>query len=191
MRLINFINEGSNKGIDDYDEAIDFMEKNCKPFLKDWKNIKSDDFLYRGKKGISHDIFIGDVRKNRMPMSTKKSTHDEFDRLFYNKFGVKARSQCLFCTSDAINAATYGKEWIIFPVNKYKIIWSPEIEDLFLYLARSEFPIPARDIVEWYIEGNLKDAINSGNEIMVCCDQYLAFSYLPYYIKLNEYFKNQ
>lgn len=187
MRLKNFLNE-DYKNFEDFDEAVDFMEKNCKPFLKAKRNLNPDDFLYRGIRGVPYDIFMRDVRKNRQPLSTKREKHLELDKLFYEKFGIKARSQSLFCTSSPSDAKSYGPAWIIFPIGEYKILWSPEVVDLFVYLTQHPSK-PLKEVVSLYRMGGLKDAIKSGNEIMVSCDRYLAFIYMQHYMNLYLYFK--
>lgn len=180
MKFYSYINE--DIGFDNRDKKIiEYMEK-CKPFLKDWKKCNTDLLLMSGRKKLEN-YFIGTVRKNRRPMNTKKETHDTLNKLFKEKFGVEARGNSLFCTSLYSDAGSYGDAYVIFPIGKYKIIWSWDVGDLYIHLSYSGKNFKRKDledvedlktVVETYEMGNLCGALNSGNEVMLMCDQYLA-----------------
>jgi hypothetical protein len=123
-------------------EMVDFYQKikaiytDCQPFLKDLvKNgfdyfKKGDDLLYSGKKN-EIPFFKKSIRKNRKPKDTPIKEHELMDKLFNEKFGFKARSNSLFCTGDLTQASSYGNVYAIFPIGKYKFIYSKKIRDLF------------------------------------------------------------
>lgn len=172
MKFYNYINEEDVEFDNRDKKIIEYMEK-CKPFLKDWKKCNTDLLLMSGRKK-SENYFIGTVRKNRRPKNTKKEIHDNLNKLFKEKFGVEARGNSLFCTSLYSDAGGYGDAYVIFPIGKYKIIWSKDVGDLYIYLSYLGKGKNLEDVVETYEMGNLCDALNSENEIMLVCDQYLA-----------------
>lgn len=170
MKFYNYINEQEFNQREQ--DIIEYLE-DCKPFLKDWKKCNTDDLLMSGRKRMDN-YFIGKVRKNRRPMNTKKEMHDKLDDLFNEKFGVKPRSNSLFCTAVYDVAGSYGDAFVIFPIEEYKIIWSKDVDDLFMRLGSSREHVNLDKIVDSYETGNLCEALNSDSEIMLLCDEYLA-----------------
>jgi hypothetical protein len=117
------------------------------------------------------------------------------DKQFQKKFGVKARSQSLFCTNEYLSTLQYGNPYYIFPIGKYKTIWSPEIADLYLYLKKL---VGLNVINDWNElskkekEANLKLLEDSkipnsytnkshvfakNSEIMLYCKEYIAIDH--------------
>ena len=189
MRLVNYLNEKSVAKFSDFDIAMEFMEKNCQPFIDYWtKRLNPDDFLYRGVPGVP-DIFLKKVRKNRKPMNTEEEIQKIADDNFERRFGIRARSETVFCSSKIKQAKDYGQPRIIFPVGKYEVIWSPDIEDM--YLSMSSDIEEFRDQLNSYIKGRLSDAIFSGNEIMLHCESYIGFDSVIYEQRLIDYFKQR
>jgi len=94
-----------------------------------------------------------------------------------NKFGIRFRSQSVFCTGDIKSALEYGKVAIIEPIGHFEICWSPKCYDLieiedFTWMSVEEFIIENE-----YQIGNLQQAIESGKEIMLFCEKYKVSSY--------------
>lgn len=135
-KFFNYLNENI-KVLDKTDAAIRAIEKHCQPFLKDLIkaneiNISSPSkfkFMYSGRKSRK-TIFSKPIRKNRKPMDTSKELQDIIDDMLFKQFGWRPRSSSLFCTSARVTAESYGTVYLIFPVGKYKILWSPSIVDL-------------------------------------------------------------
>lgn len=176
----------------------------CKPFLNDWKKTNMSSYLYSGRKANSI-WFEKNVRKDRKPMSTPIDVHNIIDKRFHEIFGIKARSQSIFCVSDINMAKSYGKAYYIFPKGKYDIIWSNEISDLYTELQEyiaynekslSDFPVLEKlnksfephkkyfdylenkfPIKKLYQKGNLKQALQYGYEIMLHCNEYIGIEY--------------
>jgi len=117
-------------------DGISEVYKYCMPFIKDVikdgfnYSQKNDYLMYSGRNSV-RPILYGQIRKNRRPVDTDIYTHLLFDRLFYEKFKIKGRSNSIFCTGSYITAGTYDEIYLIFPTNKYKILWSDEIKDLY------------------------------------------------------------
>ena len=156
--------------------------KNCKQFMRIINDLEGFQLL-RGYKHGTSNFFKKSVRKDRRPSDTNKLVHDVMDELFYKKFKVKARSECLFVTGDYKFARGYGKTYIIYPIGPFKFYWNPDIEDLYADLpsaaykkapTREELIITLEPIIKKYKSSGLKGAIRSGNEIMLDCKEYYA-----------------
>ena len=173
------------------------IENDGKPFLDDLRKIKKPpSLLYSGRKS-SEDFISRKVRKNRKPKNTPERIHNWLDKWFEYKFGIKARSKSLMADNKKAIASTYGTPYIIFPVGKYKIIWSEEVPDLYddikLQVPKEEIeevldkePREVEnldnsliEILETYKENNLKKALSIGEtsfEIMLICDHYYGIN---------------
>jgi len=132
MRLKKYIIETVDIGNRvSFEELLDILWRKCNPFLKDllrpgWNG----EFLYSGRNK-TQDVFIGKVRSNRKPSDTNEKIHEILDEIFYDQFGFNARSNVIFCTGSYSEAADYGNVYIIFPMNKYKFVYSDTIRDLY------------------------------------------------------------
>lgn len=161
--------------------------KNCQPYIKAVGNNPDDFPLLRGYKHGPSDFYKKTVRTDRKPSDTNRAVHNALNDLFYKKFKVKARSECLFVTGDFKFARGYGKIYSIFPVGNFKFYWNPKIEDLYADLPVEAYDIKVKDeeltkilepVVEAYKSTNLKKAIKSGNEIMINCKEYYSMLYV-------------
>ena len=207
MRLKYYINE-ENKG-DDFSKIMNDLFDNCYPFIKELVGnhfSEFDKFLYSGRSN-KPKFYRAKIRTNRRPLDTHPIIHDMIDKVLYEKFGFHARSNALFCTGNAQKAYGYGIVYCIFPVGKYKYIWSPKIEDLYKYFSRKSEEIlmkiedekeyykmkeklknKIKKIANSYKDTDLRAGIKSGNEIMLWAKEYIALDSLFYDDKLNYYF---
>jgi hypothetical protein len=207
MRFKRYINEGRNIGdnmivpnelMEVYQPFIDDIFKNCKPFLKDWIPLyrHSKDFLYRGMDYYNNAEYgKKKVRKNRIPSSTPLYDHDVFDEAFKKKFGWSARSNSIFCTFEESTADAYGDVYVVFPIGRYKALWSEEINDLTVDISsvfgyrykldkvyknhpdrfkeETERNMNILDkVLNTYEVNNLRDASMTANEVMIKCKEY-------------------
>jgi len=209
MRLKQYMIETIN--INDetsFDDIIQFLWRKCNPFLKDLlKPGWNGEFLYSGIPKL-RDIYIDTIRKGEQETYTNKSIEDGFDRMFYKKFKTKFISESIFCTGDPDFARNNGSVFIIFPINKYKFVYSTNKKTYYnratsneIISARNEYyydddtfnkivDMYAYEIIKkYYRNDSIINAIKSGNEIMVHCKEYMAISYEKYYDKLKSYYK--
>lgn len=122
------------------------------------------------------------VRKDRRPKDSSIVFHSIADDWFDNKFGVRYRTQAIFVTSRALTARTYAASdrhvMRILPLTAYRYCWSPEISDLLAVIGGLKNK--GRDEIEKvlsslkYREDNLKEAHDSGHEVMLFCEQYIT-----------------
>lgn len=190
--LLKF-NEHSTKS--DIDEYFKLIERDCKPFLtllrkhdnlKNWYLRDYKPILFRGLDR-SDDFLDKQVRKNRIQKDSFEFVDQEVvDHIFFEKFGVKPRSQGLFSTFNYYQAERYGNVYAIFPKGDFDYIvgecedfldfWNEYVEEE--GLERGE-KIPIDHIK--YVVGSLHhknshfgNAIKYGHEIMFLCDSYYA-----------------
>ena len=110
-----------------FKEVITFIYDNCKPFYTDLlKNFKG--FMYSGRN-TQKDVFVGKVRSDREPKDSDPEIHKMLDDSLKRKFGWNGRSNAIFCTGSERQASNYGYSYLIFPINRYKFIYHPYIED--------------------------------------------------------------
>lgn len=200
MKLREYLIEDTNK-VD-----ISMIKRDCKKWLDFSKGL----FVYRGIK-IHDKIVRIDTNKNRKPKDTPLNLHKKIDEIFYKKFGWKPRSEGVFCTGNISTANLYGEIYVIFPIGDFEILWSEEVEDLYIksgtfsmYASMLDQLISAfmlkdsshysdekgmKRLVDTYKNKDLYGAIKSENEIMIKCDQYYAIS-VSYIEKIYKTPKN-
>lgn len=129
MQFYSYINEES-----DLEEIKKILRKKCAPVLKHFSSNKSkiEALPLIGKKvNLKRPIKIRKTRKNRRPKDTPAEIHDFIDDYFENKYGSRFRSEAIFATGSYATAKTYGNVFIILPVGKYEVLWSPMVKDLY------------------------------------------------------------
>lgn len=193
--MITFKQFLSEQEIQNFSELI---RKNCSQFLDESGYAG---FLLRGVKGLSDiqsytaldiegnemEYGIKTVRQDRKPLDFTRQRHEIIDEWFVEKFGIRARSQCMFAGGNRIAKSElehYGTPCVVFPIGEFKYIWSPEVGDLF---GKMNIPWGDRTEEEWteetykwldvqqYQTDGLDKAVRTNNEIMVKCDRYYAF----------------
>ena len=196
MRFKQFLNEDPDE---DIDNIVNTIKKDCKPFITDWKKLKSDSFLYSGRKDFVIGLGKRQVREDRKPRDTPPFIHKVADDWFFKKFGVRSRSNAVFTTFDYYSADYYGKPFYVFPIGKYTAVSSPVIEDLFNaiqykynYLFDDEYKkilseaIYTSSLTKEEIQKKIEALLNSGNyskkltvhknEVMITCKNYYILS---------------
>jgi len=145
--------------------------------------------FYRGissAKMLTHPA-IHKTPKNRAPLNTPHKNHQLADNWFENRFGTRYRSQAVFATSSLTTASFYAKyESVelhpapaivrIIPLGPYKYCWSPRISDLVFSLKDPDLGSEVGDILDraGYCEQNLRNAYESGHEVMIHCEEYIS-----------------
>lgn len=186
MRLQHYIliNEEETT---DLQSLVNMLKRDCKPFIREIKPIGR--FLYRGwmPKRMSDLDSYGDnilyyrrkTRTDRKPLDNYRSMHDKFDVAFQERFGWKARSEGIFATGNMDDAHNYGELFLLFPIGEFKFIWSPKILDLYTNIRNhisarlGKSRVPDVDMLaDTFTDKNLKDAIISGHEISIKCNEY-------------------
>ena len=179
MRLTKHLNEKLT-------DINSLIESECKP----WISASKGKPVYRGVKG-KPDNFKGTVRTDRKPMDTDIKIQEFIDDIMQKKYGLKPRSSGLFVTGDRAESFNYGKAYEIYPIGKFKFLWSPKIKDLYatiMDIAQDFNTTPDKvsqhtramsyfsDMLKTYSNKNLPQAISADREIMIVCKSYYAKS---------------
>ena len=147
--------------------------------------------IYAGSTKL--DAGVAHIRKQRIPSAMPSSLSQIVDDWFLDRFGVRARSEALFCVGGhggRLAPAAYGStNLMILPMGDFKVVWSPQVVDL--YATPIDTMVTVKDGVRafdkaaiWgfldkrnYKIGSLPAAITARSEIMVCGDEYLAITF--------------
>ena len=166
----------------------DEIKENCQPFLR-----MTDHPLYRGVSSPLQSTFIRarveTVRKDRKPRDASPLSHKLADDWFFNKYGLRPRSQGLFCTASEKVAASYGKLTYVFPVGKFRYMWAvaPNLEpirDSLVYMneikhtMRTHYKADGEQVTDnilkkyvFNVDKGLEDAQHAKAEIILFCDE--------------------
>jgi len=153
--------------------------------------------LYSGRRGQTTVIeyAVKTPRTDRKPADTPRRAHVMLDRWFDAKFGVKARSNAVFCYPPRAkqHAMQYGDMYAVFPIGDFRIIWSPNVDDLYgeletsflTKMRRGEYEDDDAALDDYlsdkhYTDKDLNKAMKSRSELMLICSKYYAFSYGEY-----------
>lgn len=101
------------------------IERNAKPF------IESGLILYRGMRKPPSDTIVIPVRKDRKPSDTPMVLHYIADGYFFEKYGIKARSQSIFTSQSLLFAKRYGQPVAVIPKDSAQYVYSLKAYDLF------------------------------------------------------------
>ena len=132
MRLFKLINEES-----EFEKVKKDIVAECSDILKVYSDTGR--VFFRGLRKSNNYGYVT-PRNDRKPMDTPKEIHEIFDEVFKKKFGWRARSEGVFVTSSKITSNYYGEPAVFYPVNGWKFIWSPNINDLYVdYIEDDNF----------------------------------------------------
>lgn len=105
--------------------------------------------------------------------------HQTADKWFASQFGINYRSEALFISSSTLVASSYAcnPESVVrvIPIGPYRYCWSKKRSDLLFYCSSNQdTSIDDYLLNGEYIEADLKGAHDSGNEVMLYCERYVA-----------------
>lgn len=183
MRLNNFLNEKFEEQKNLYKANI--VSKRCSEYLNVVKTMTKPQFLHKGSIKKFKDMGFYKPRTNRKPRDIQPDLHKILDKLFFEKFGWKTRSEGIFATPDYYAATKFGWVYVFFPVDGFKFVWSPDVLDLYMdtrykvsdfYYTHNEKGMEEylKPFVDTYTDKNLARAIKSYHEIMFKCNSYYA-----------------
>jgi hypothetical protein len=97
----------------------------------------SETLVYRGVSKFDGIFKVVNpfLSEPRLPRNSDLNVHKVSDDWFYKKFGVKARSQCIFCSTDIAQAKEYcGVQGVLLKVTvpeglSYSIVYSEDVHD--------------------------------------------------------------
>jgi hypothetical protein len=118
------------------EQAANIISKQCQPFLNEIGDIDTHQFFRGTRIRFSPNVVIQEPRVDRRPLTNTRSAHDAADSFFFDEFGIKFRSQALFCSGLEEIAKIYGDVYIVFPIGKFDFCWTEEFTDMFLFLRK-------------------------------------------------------
>ena len=203
------------KEFTEVEKFLEEIKKDCQPFLKllkenehvqSWGN-KLKPILYRGIKNREGDFLKEKVRKERQSLDSGKHVDIKvMDDLFEEKFGIRPRSEGVFCSFDITQADRYGDIFMIFPIGDFDYIindqWTDTMDAWLWYLDDAKDDLSDEEykefIEKWgeldsnkkipskyvkhvvdshYYNDKFEHGIKHGTEMMVVCDEYYAIRY--------------
>ena len=121
-------------------EIRKILERDCKPFLLDLKKVQKHTaeykFLWRGLRmpEIEYKPIVKlKPKKKRNPSDTAEILHDYINDIFEEKFGVRIREVGTFTHTH--ESSMYGVPYLFFPIGNYSAYFSPDIDDLYLFMG--------------------------------------------------------
>ena len=181
MRLQKYITEQKS-----FKESVPQIKKDCKKYIKEIRGAEGALFRF-GVFFNRQSIIKKKTHSNRMPFTTPIEIHSGIDEMFLKKFKWKARSENVsFCWGMPFTNTIKTKNYpILFPIGKYRYLWSPKVEDLYDTLGKpKQMDVISDDDLKYYLDifrnnflntytnKNLKQAVKSLKEIMVGCKEY-------------------
>lgn len=116
----------------------------------------------------------------RIPRETSLQVHDHADAWFLKRFGIKARSTTIICSTDFSQARSYGPTYRITPSEPSTIVYSPLVRD-FLEHETELSSTSQADVWTWLEKKQYTVVSNVENiksdflgEVMVCCTNFMA-----------------
>ncbi len=143
----------------DFQKEFDlYISEDCSQICNEYK--KAGEFLYRATKGFWKDFDKKIPRTDRKPLSTDPKLSEKFDEQFNKLFGWKPRKEGIFCQSDVTDINIYGDEdFIVFPKNGFKFLWSEHVEDLWATLISIKYGLVSYDINPNVLLNKVSDAL--------------------------------
>jgi len=138
--------------------------------------------LYRGfRSTMPEGVYENDFRNSpRYPVDTPYAIHLLSDDWFFEKFGIRARSSTLICTTNISQAALYGKHGTIaeiIPIKPFNLIYSASVLD-FLTIVTEIGDINKKEVSSvldgkcYCIENELELVQDCLTEVMIDCSSY-------------------
>jgi len=153
MRLTKHINESS--GRTPLLTIMQLLYDRNKDYMRWMSKSRVKDYMLSGRDG-SKDYFTRSIRQDRIPKDMPQEISDEFDYMFKKRYGWKPRSQSIFVTGSHSSASAYGDTlYMIFPIGKFKFLWSSNISDLWTRIE--DGPVHQSHYHNFDIEQNMEN----------------------------------
>lgn len=198
MRFRQYMNEGVRFKDREISKATKkLMYHDCKQYLDDAYKIGEYNFLFRGMTSHQGDFFRREPRKDRKPLDSSERWHQTLDIYSKEKFGVKMRSEGVFCK--LTTPTGYGLDYIVLPFDGYYCLWHPNVSDAYFMEPDEDPQNPdyydkiAEKMVSGYQKGSLKDAVKKSGgkkkEVILICKKYYGLK-VDYYNQLVDWNRN-
>lgn len=143
--------------------------------------------LYKGfLNPVSNGLHKNQFRiSSRNPRDLDPMIHTIADSWFFDKFGIRARSSCLICSTDIEQARKYagtsGTVTLINPTSPCKIIYAAKVPDMYSITYACPNPFDAGAINNWLVamcyecvDSPLLICSEHFGEVMIDCESFVA-----------------
>jgi len=203
-----YLGEGQAPGLDDdLPNLIDVIKRDCAPFLKQggskplWRGMRSQSTSTALNVQVNgREIFLYTklVRQDRKPLSTSTKMHAIIDDYFYEKFGLRARTQGVFGYGQEGRkyVEEFGEPYAVFPIGDFKYVWSPKVKDLTYNMwsltseqQKAADPAFMKEYLDSkkYKTNGLKAALKTDHEISVLCNKFYSLKAKDYDAFMKEF----
>lgn len=176
-------------------EALaDFIKQNAQPWLSQtdqgylivYRGLKSQLSMYGGPLPWDRSVaFVKSIRGDRRTLNTSQASHAAFNAMIDSVGGLADRSNSAFVSSDRNVAEFYGRVYVFMPLGDFHYTWSPEYADWYQefrpkYIkalhrdnsstqdtSKNQYYDPEKVSEVIKVDQDLREAIKSGNEIMI------------------------
>ena len=184
MRYNNYLTEHNayNKSLTP--EIIKELEKVSPVYIDSLKKLSKKTYnihLFRGTEDRG-DYFIRDVRQDRRPKDSDIRWHNSLDDAFFKKWGIRPRSQSLFCEFGIPEG--YSRVYVVLPIGDYTLVSSTMVFDAYGRQPSEvkDYKQEAVNLVKLYKKntsvGYIKNLVymsgKKHTEVMMVCKSYLA-----------------
>lgn len=170
------------KHVYDSKEIVEVLLRDCQPYLNEIDGNVQKHIMYRGMPDVPGDKGFGKkyARLNdRESRNTKGEMHDMINKILAQEFEHPFRNG-VYATGTADNAAYFSGDetrrvYAIFPIGNFDYLWNMGIDDMYNVLvttAPTNLPKVMKAVLPNYRTDGLKEAIKSGNEIMLWTEEY-------------------
>lgn len=163
------------------------INERCNPFLQELENYEH--YLYCVLPVLDLDSNNTTIIKGYEDNNSHIPSYlkDAFNVIFEKYYGVPFHKgmHCYFCDQPIPQD---HKQYIIFPIDDFSYCWSPDVDSIFDYYVshmsenRIDNEFDYDEVMDYidtevqhkYVNNRIIDAIDTFNEVMIYCDEYLA-----------------
>lgn len=169
------------------EEQKQIIEQRCTPFLQELE--KHEHYLYSVLPILEVDSNNIAFIKGYEDINSHIPSYltDAFNNIFEKYFGYQYCNG-VRCYFDVQPIPINYKQYIVIPIGEFTYCWSPDVTSIFDYYVshtsenRIDYEFDYREVMEYvdtevqhkYVNNRIIDAIDTFNEIMIHCDEYIA-----------------
>lgn len=168
-----------------YNDLLLYLKKECSEILNLYKS-SNDKFLLRGiSSSKNYDIVKYRIRPDRKPSFMDEKTHNIVNNVITDLGGVAHRGNSIFCTTLDGVASTWGKNYIVFPINGFNVTYFSKFDGPYMYnkLITSDANAIKNMFLKYDISFDKNSMFSSENvntEYLIQCDYYYGISQYRY-----------
>lgn len=135
VKVYQIINEQQEADEFDPQEFFTRVVKECSFAVNAMK--KTRELLFRGRNSLLSPNQLYYPNPNRQPIDNKPSMQRVVDSVLSAAGFTALRGNSIFCTSNKIQASSYGLVHVIFPLDGFTFTWSQLYKDFYMNFAQN------------------------------------------------------